>query len=359
MSDRCMMRTGPLLNTAGRVSKSIALNASRFLGVNRCARWLTRSKLLILCYHGVVADDHPHDAYRYRNTISQRQFDTQMRLLAGLFHPITAHDLLRAVAGTDCLPPRAVLVTFDDGFRNNLTQAAPVLERYGIPAVFHVTTGYVGQRRRLWPQELLELVYHWPYKVIPMPGTHTDQPVPAESPARLALAGEIKNRCKQLAAEDLQPYLDRLRSAGAWPTRHGDNELYDFLTWDDVRSLHARGFAIGSHTVEHPVLTRLTPDRLADELQRSKATIERELGVACPLLAYPNGGREDLSPAVLAQVKATGYKAAFTLAQHVTTPNTNPYALSRISVPGHVPSYVFHSRISGLHSLLKRNDAQL
>lgn len=353
------MQTTSLLRRAGHLSKSVAFNASRCLGVNYCARWFARSKLLILCYHGVVADDHPDEAYRYRNTVSQQQFDAQMRLVARLFHPITAHDLLRAMAGTDRLPARALLVTFDDGFRNNLTQAAPVLERYGIPAVFHVTTGYVGQRRRLWPQELLEIVVHWPSKVIPMPGAQGDRTVPTDAPARLALASDIKNQCKHLDDDALQPYLDRLRSAGPFPVRDSDAELYDFLTWDDVRTLHARGFTIGSHTVEHPVLTRLTPMRLADELQRSKATIEQELGATCDLLAYPNGGREDVSSAVLAQVKATGYKAAFTLAQHVTTPDANPHALSRISIPGHVPSYVFHSRISGLHSLLRRNDAPL
>jgi peptidoglycan/xylan/chitin deacetylase (PgdA/CDA1 family) len=336
------------------IAQFLFFELTKNLGINSCARWLVRSRLLILCYHGIVAEEHAHDAFRYRNTVSLRQFREQLAILKRLFHPISAQDLLDHFEGKSHLPPKPVLVTFDDGFRNNLTNAAPVLEQYGIPAVFHVTTGYIGNRRRLWTQELLESILQWPRKVIQLPGGEPDEAVPADASGRIALANKIRELCKQMPDADRRTYLGMLSEERPTTESHLDKELYDFLSWDEVRLLHKRGFEIGSHTVEHPILTRLDPQSLEYELQRSKSTIEQELGTACHVLAYPNGGREDFSPEVLSKIKELGYKIAFTLTQQFNVLSANPHQLSRISIVGQVPSYVFHSRISGIHSLLRR-----
>jgi peptidoglycan/xylan/chitin deacetylase (PgdA/CDA1 family) len=124
------------------------------------------------------------------------------------------------------------------------------------------------------------------------------------------------------------------------------------MNWDEARRLTSMGFEIGSHTVNHPILTNLTPAELARELVESKKEIEREIGRPCFSIAYPNGTRADFSPSVEAAVKAAGYEIAFTMVDGMNGPRTEPFAIQRIGVPGHVAPIALRIRASGLHAML-------
>ncbi len=336
------------------VAKRAFYHLARRAGINAALRHAFRGRLLVLCYHGVVSRDQTRQAYRYRNTVSVRQFEEQIRTAARFFRPISGHDLLDSLDGRASLPDRPVLVTFDDGFQNNLTQAAPVLERLGVPAIIHVPTDYIGRERLLWTQELDERVLGWRRSTVPMPGRAADAPLPAESHARQQFAERLRQQCKSLTNAARQEYLDRLRDESPSGATGVHDELFRFLSWDEVKELYRRGFAIGSHTASHPILTRLEARELEHELTASKATIERQLQTPCPWIAYPNGGPSDFSPDVVAATKRAGYRVGFTLTEQYNAPAPDALRISRISIPGHVPTAVFHSRISGLHAMLSR-----
>jgi len=274
--------------------------------------------------------------------------------LARHFCPVSIHDVLDWHEGRSPLPRHAVLVTFDDGYRNNLTLAADVLERHGVPAVIHVSTGYIGQQRVLWTQEVNELVLRWPGKTIPLVGEGANADVPAAELQRQQLANHVRGLCKRLSDGERREYLDRLRSAQTIDFASEHAELFEFLSWDEVRSLSRRGFAIGSHTVEHPILTRLSQSELAHELVDSKRRIETETGAECRWIAYPNGGPNDFSSAVLVAAKRAGYRLGFTLTENYNGPVPDALAITRISIPGHLPRAVFESRTSGFYALLNQ-----
>src|ERR1019366_3606901 len=120
------------------------------LGPNRFLRWLHRRHLLIVTYHGVITA--PKDPLGY--AVHVTEFEQQIAILSRYFRPISLTDLVGAVEKNKKLPDRAVLVTFDDGYRNNLTHASPILRRHGVPAVIHVATGYIGTDRILWVEEI-------------------------------------------------------------------------------------------------------------------------------------------------------------------------------------------------------------
>jgi len=250
------------------------------------------------------------------------------------------------------LPSRPALVTFDDGFRNNLTNAAPALKKYGVPAVFHVTTGLVGTSRVLWPQELFELVLSWPHPMFPFPGSR-ERALPRDGTGRSLIAKAVTEQCKVLPDGTRQSYLENLRSTSSWTPGGGDEELFQFMTWDEVRQLGDEGFTIGSHTVNHPVLSRLDPESLKWELEESKKKIERETGKDCAFLAYPNGGAADISSEVVRASRMAGYSAAFATMQQTNPPPIEPYALRRYSI-GRQSVAEFYARISGSYNLLKR-----
>jgi len=325
--------------------------AARSSGMNIAGRWARRSKLLVLCYHGVVPEYREEDAFLYRTTVSTADFDSQLSILNRCFQPISMQDLLDHVYANAELPTRPVLVTFDDGFRNNLTNAAPLLKKHGIPAVFHVTTGHIGTSRILWPQDLAARVLRWSRKTVPVPGG--EQPLPADLSRRAAFVKRLVAQCQALPDEERRAYLETLKHGPRG--RHGDGheDLFQFMTWDEVRQLCEEGFAVGSHTISHPILTRLGTESLVRELEESKKKIEEETGRDCSPLAYPNGREEDFSGEVIKAARAVGYRIAFAVTERINAPPLDRFAVRRYSI-GREPIAGFHARISGSYNLFKK-----
>src|SRR5262249_49857467 len=147
------------------------------------------------------------------------------------FHAITPTQLLDALAFGTRLPPRPIMLTFDDGYRDVLWNAAPLLHRLHLHATAFVITGRISG--------------------------------PDSS----------------------------------------------FLTWSELRRLERLGFAVGSHSVDHPFLTALAPPAVAFELDDSRSVLERGLGQQVPWLSYPHGA---FDPAVVAAARRAGYLLAVT-----------------------------------------------
>lgn len=327
---------------------STALQLSRY-GINRVARKRMRGKLLVLCYHGVVAEDHA-DRFRYENTVSLREFRRQIEFVCRHYKPISVADLVDSRTGKRSLAPNAALITFDDGYRNNLV-AAEALRQLGVPCVFHLTANHIGTNRILWTDEVMNRVLAWPSEEVPLPGDAAPARLPSTAQRR-RIAWSIKERCKRVRAEELQDYLDLLRATPVEPL-HND-ELFGFLDWEHVRTLARYGFEIGSHTLDHPILTRVAPERLDKELIESKRRIEAEIGKPCRCVAYPNGGPEDVSQAVILAARRAGYDVGFTIAEHFSDPTEDLLAISRICVQGHLATAVFEFHASGADGLFSR-----
>lgn len=305
---------------------------------------------MILCYHGVVSQEHK-DRFGYENTVSAGEFRQQLEFIRRHFHPVTAAELLRSRETGSALPANPVLVTFDDGYRNNLRIAAVTLREMKIPALFFVSTGYIGGKDVLWPMDLTSRVASAQHGSVPLPAGG-EEAVPSVRDERRALAKRLRDQCKRLPAETTEAYMDRLRACVE--CRDFDEELNAFMTWDEVRELRRQGFEIGSHTVQHPILTRVSPGRLEQELAASKSAIERELGEDCPWIAYPNGGSEDVSREVFEAARRAGYKLGFTLRERRSRREEDDLALSRICVQGHLPLAYFRARASSLDSLFSK-----
>lgn len=324
----------------------------QYLGVNAAFRAAQQKRLLILCYHSVVSDQHysPLDS---DYAIGLKAFRAQMEILAHYFQPITVSDLAgwRAEKGVSLRNP--VLVTFDDGYRNNLTNAAPVLLQYGIPAVIHVSTGYINRERMLWIFEIYRRILRWPEATVPMPGSEADKKLD-DPQQRLLTASRVRQACKRLPHQECESYLNRLREVSTPELEECEQEVFDFLSWDEVRTLRRQGFEIGSHTVEHPILTRVPGPRADQELHASKRAIEEQVGTNCRCFAYPNGGEADISQDTEERVKRAGYDFAFTTVGKFCSRDENAFELGRICIPGNLTPIAFHARISGFHNMLKR-----
>ncbi len=332
--------------------KQTVFQTLQWSGLNALSRWSNRNSLTVLNYHGVVEGDlHDRDRNIYCNTVDTEEFAGHLEFLVRHYNPVKASDVEAWIGGERDLPPRAVLITFDDGHRNNLTYAGPILAKYGVPAIVFLATAYMGSSRLLWPEELYQVALRWARVKIPFPDARGEFTLDGNRKER---ARQVTDAAKKLPVEVLEPWLNALRAEVTLPPELACSDVYAFLAWEEVRQLSRYGFEIGSHTVNHWIVTRCTPESLRQELEESKAEIERQLGSRCLSFCYPNGGAADWSPSAAEAVRAAGYRLAYTLPDRIQ-PRTaiNAYAISRLTVPGGVSQEAFRARVSGTIGLFR------
>ncbi|MDR7523562.1 MAG: polysaccharide deacetylase family protein [Armatimonadota bacterium] len=280
--------------------------------------------LRVLVYHRVRV---PGRAWRGDPDVLSTDveaLDAQMAYLVRHYVPVTGTQVVAALQGLAVLPSRAVLVTFDDGYRDFLDAAWPVLRRHGVPAVLFVPTAFPGTRAAFWWDEVHELVS----------GTAADEVIAFEI-GRLPLrtttdrwrAVRVLNRfLKALPPDELSDRLQVLqRSLG--PVDAADSWV---LSWDELRRLAADGLAVGSHARTHAALPRLALEHLEGEIRGADEDLKRELGGGVLLFAFPYGM---IDPRAVPMLRELGYAGAFgLLLGRNMLDRTDPFAMFRHSV---------------------------
>jgi peptidoglycan/xylan/chitin deacetylase (PgdA/CDA1 family) len=223
------------------------------------------------------------------------------------------------------LPRNAVALTFDDGYRDNLTHAAPILARHGLPATVFLATGFVGSGSAPWVDRLAGALKHTREAALAAPWGETARLTSAAD--RLQVLDRALGYLKGLPDDDLRRTLDGLFGALGAPDAASFKDL--MLSWDDVHALIGLGFSVGAHTVSHPILSRVSLERARREILGSRAMIETACGRPPLAFAYPNGGADDYTEAVTCLVREAGFTCAVTTRFGVNTRHTSPWELRR------------------------------
>jgi peptidoglycan/xylan/chitin deacetylase (PgdA/CDA1 family) len=340
------------MNFSKTFLKPYVIFASHTSGLNALSRRLKKNNLLVLCYHAVIPGDEKARMYQYTNTVSVAEFDRQLNMIQRYYQVITPEDLIFHITGKKELPQRAALITFDDGYRNNYLYAVPVLKKYELSAIFFIPTGFVGNEKILWPQKIELIAKDWSDDFFPLPGSLQSVKLPESIGGRQAISEHIVQKCKQISYEDLEAYLLEISVNFDKQSREVNPDIYDFMNWDEVRKLKLMGFSIGSHSVNHPILSRVNREQLRREIRVSKTKIEKELGSECILIAYPNGRSSDLTKETFREAKKAGYKIGFTISERFNPKNLFPYEIGRMSIESQA-KLDFLARISGFYDFFR------
>ena len=305
---------------------------------------------LILLYHRVAdAETDP-----WSLCVTPRHFAEQVEILGRHVRTVPLRQLGAALADGKRLEG-SVVVTFDDGYADNLHNARPVLERHDVPATFFLTTGYLGGRREFWWDELERLLlqpgvlperlqlsidgatHRWELGGAARYGAEAfqchrgwraweDPPTP-----RHALYRSLWELLRRVAEDRRWQVLDDLRGwAGAERVARATHRP---LSLDEVVAM-ARGelVEIGAHTVTHPSLSALPAASQRDEIQRSKARLEELLGRSVTSFAYPFGARSDYIGETPTIVRDSGYACACSNFTGVVRRSTDRFQLPRVQV---------------------------
>lgn len=278
---------------------------------------------LVLLYHRVAGPRRDPQAL----DVSCERFEEQIALLRRLVTPLPLDEFeARRRSGT--LPARALAVTFDDGYADNLLAAAPILAAHGVPATVFVTAGMVGANREFWwddaeriafaPKPLGESV---PLLAVPWSAADGSSCAPGVDHDRWTVLDRSdptpRHRLYRAmcAALHAAPPATQVAMLTAWREWAGVPEAarasHRTVSADELRALAAvPGISIGAHTMTHPALARLPLETQRGELEESRMRLEHDVGRPVTSVAYPFGTRTDVSAATTRAASAAGFDYA-------------------------------------------------
>jgi peptidoglycan/xylan/chitin deacetylase (PgdA/CDA1 family) len=262
------------------MKESIKRLLGQAIFMSRLDAVLLRNAAVVVAFHRVQDTAESEEL-----TVNVRTFESYCRFFRRHFRVVSLGDLVdRLERG---LPlNRELAVTFDDGYRDNFENAAPVLERLSLPATFFVVTQWIGT--------------------------------------------------------DIVPSWDR-----------EDGVCYPWMTWDQVRSLHRKGFEIGAHTRTHADLGLVTDLEARGEILGARRELESQQIAPIELFAYPYGRRNNLTDPNRDLVRAAGFRCCCSCVGGITAPGTDPFHLARVAVsPHHVSPHQFGFEVAVRRTVL-------
>jgi peptidoglycan/xylan/chitin deacetylase (PgdA/CDA1 family) len=279
-----------------------------------------QASVRILCYHRINDEHNP-----FFPAISTSSFERQMRFLASHYKVVSLAAAIEHLHGGAADP--VLVITFDDGYEDNYQNAFPILQRYGLPATVFLTTGSIDAQQPIWFSRMAHA-----FKTTDRQFVDLEIDIPRRfrmrtEEDRLDSNRQVFNLLRASSDSDRQYWYDRvLRDLGVRDDRANPDRM---LRWDQVRLMKAGGIDFGSHTVNHPFLSKVDPEQAGWEICESKRRIEEELELPVLHFAYPNGREVDLSAGNKELLRRAGYQAAVSTIWGTNFRCTDPMELRR------------------------------
>lgn len=327
------MRRHTLTTAASALACASGLN----LGLRVFRRLAGRHAVYILAYHDVTrlrADER-------EGTICAQRFRAHLEFLRRHYRVVPLAEAVDRLAGRSPLETDFVAITFDDGYAGNYSFAWPILRSLGLTATIFVTTGFIDGVP-LWFHRVRDALAALKQR------SHEDlidlrRRIPAlEITSAEYDVERLLRDLKRMTAEQRDSIVAALVEEAALPASSARA-----MTWDQIRELSAAGIEIGCHTVSHPILSHLSPDRQKEEILSASRRLEQEIGHPPRFFAFPNGSAFDFNHVSLGILRDAGFRAAVTMIRGSNGPSADLLALKRIGV-GSDPPFVLSARLSGL-----------
>lgn len=284
--------------------------------------------------------------------VTPEHFEEQLSWITSQYNPVSLRDLAGAVIAGN-VPDKAIAITFDDGYVDNLVWALPLLKKYYVPATVFITTGLIGQDREFWwddlerilllsPSlpEMLELNirgrrHKWMFDKTGMRHTIGETRwdiTMGNNPTHYhRVYRELHTLLKPLSHSERKPVMEELCQWAGVPVV-GRPE-YRVMSEDEIKKLTSDGLVdVGSHTVTHPMLSALSREAQTLELVDSKKHLEAILGHKILSVSYPFGTPSDIGSIALQLARDAGYGWACANFSGLSDRHTDAYMMPRLLV---------------------------
>lgn len=335
-----------------KVMKLLVLHACHFLGLFWLSGWLFRKRLHILCYHGFQLQDECD--FRPQLFISGEVFEGRLKYIAKQGFTVFPLDQALQKLRDGSLPPRALVITVDDGFKSTLSVASPLLSQFGMPATVYVTTYYMdnqvpvfrlGVQYVFWKAEKLDRDFSL------LEGTFGEI-------AGTAPAGDGPGAMWKLIAhgdsleteqdrQELLKLLARVLNVDVAPLY--EKHLLSILSPEELRALTRHGIDIQLHTHRHrfPASDR---DVARREITENRDRLAAAVGATPSHFCYPSGIFSSAQWPWLAEL---GIASATTCLPGLNRPDTPPYGLRRFLDSESISFIEFKAELAGFNEILR------
>lgn len=330
--------------------KLLVYTSSSLLPILRYQRRLTNNHdLVILCYHRVR--EKTGIFYDENISVSSSEFKQQMQYIARHFNVITIDQLTEYSKGHYKLKPNSIMITFDDGYKDNAVNAFPVLEELNMPATVFLTTGCIDSDAIPWEDRVSYLF-----------NKISTEEVQTQSGQVYSIASQEQKKkaiwhfCKKLkflTQNKRNKIIEELFNRYQINEDEMHQTAYEiqmgFVTTGDIRYWHERGINFSCHTDTHPCLTTLTEEEMYVEISESKRMLEDILGEPVHTFAYPYGREGDFNEVTRSALEKAGVSIGMIFEPGINRPDNDFLALHRIGI---AESIDFRLASHGLYSLL-------
>jgi Polysaccharide deacetylase len=317
-------------------------------------RFVHRHHVIILTVHGVMDAGVKTTWVPLRPRLSRGRLDACIGTLSRYYRWVSLPDAVEMLAGRQRMRPYSLVLTFDDGYRNHLAHALPILRRHGVPATFFIATGHIDERKPFWFDRL-------DYALQQVRLDRLDVQVGA---ATICLGGgdratleasyqRLRDASKALPRDDRE-MLREMEALAARLEEESGRRLADIfeqddwsavLTWEDIEDAAAGDVCIGSHTVDHIRLGVVDAATMAEQLTRSRQAIEAHRGEPCRHFCYPSGS---FTRQAADAARACGYESAVTSEEGTNRAGDDVLTLRRIDLPANGSRTELLATVSGL-----------
>jgi peptidoglycan/xylan/chitin deacetylase (PgdA/CDA1 family) len=313
-------------------------------GVAARARARQGARVRIVMYHGVLPRLTAPSALG-NLFVSTAAFARQLTYLRRSFNVIALAEAAESLSRGGVLPDRAAVVTIDDGYRNTITAALPVLEAMRMPATVFVPAAMAGGPGILWFDGLRLLVL-WSLErrtVVDLgAGVLLDGRRSIDPEAIYLEACAAIHALPSAPGATVNASVDARCAEAGLTGRHPEFHL---AGWDEWRRATRQSLLqVGSHALEHGDLTKMTDEEQVRDLTLSRQRIEQELGTRCLALAYPYG---HVNAHVVRSAERGGYACAVTTEPGLSGLRHPPLLLHRTMAGDKGSQAIFRARVSG------------
>lgn len=336
-----------------RVDRSLALLYR--IGVFDFTRRVTPNFLTVLNYHRI--DDPARkgfDTFLPNISATPSDFALQMDYVSQHYNVISGADLVAFIKGKRKIPAHAAIITFDDGYHDNYTKAFPILKACNLPAIIFLTTDFIGMGKPFYWDLIAYCFYHTKFKKVELPYLGLQGWVDESTRTQvmhtwIGILKKISESEKQKTVEQL-PKLMKVDVPD-------DAFRNIMMSWSNAREMSENGIEMAGHTVNHPILTRISLEEASRELINCKRHIEDQINKHVLSFAYPNGRLGDFNPELIRRVQQAGYEAAFTLLpgpMRDADVLKNPFSIKRVFLSYRDTFPRFVAKLAGIDRIISK-----
>ena len=302
------------------------------------------NEFTILLYHGVTNVQSREIENYSKKHISQNTFLSQMKYLKKNCNLISVEDFLTIRENKESLPPKSVIVTFDDGFKNNYTIAAPILDELGVPAVFYVCSGVVDTDVMFWVDILEDCLNFCNKKSIEIELDKKHEFMIDNQRNKIDALEKIKIYCKGTSKTKKDQVVSDIQNKTEVEARVEHSPNYEKISWKQLKEMNGSPlFTIGGHSVHHDILASINADQVENEILYSLDLLELNLKTSICHYSYPEGQIGHYNDNVIRLLKKNGILCSPTALPGLNSLDMDLFHLRRIMVGFNGLPFPFYS----------------